>query len=93
MIGSPLKVGDTAICDLRLYRVVEVDRYGFCTLRDMEAETIIRHQSYLADCFCAPGTDVFRAFQNSPFRCSTPHLDFKARSPESPLVRMRDQRE
>lgn len=45
MIEPPLGVGDMVIYGLRLYRVVEVDRYGFCTLQDQEGETIIRHQS------------------------------------------------
>ncbi len=49
-----LNVGDVAMLyDLRLYRVVEVDKYGFCTLMDREGETGMRHQS------CADFADVF----------------------------------
>jgi len=41
------------ISGLRLYRVVEVDRAGFCTLMDDEGETIVHHQSHpeFADIF------------------------------------------
>jgi hypothetical protein len=48
-----LAVGDMAICDLRLYKVVDIDRYGFCLLVDAEGESIIRHRS------CADLTDPF----------------------------------
>jgi hypothetical protein len=41
---STIAVGEMAICDLRLYRVIAIDRYGFCTLADAEGETIMRHQ-------------------------------------------------
>ena len=41
---SPITVGEMAICNLKLYKVVDLDLYGFCILVDVEGETIMRHQ-------------------------------------------------
>jgi hypothetical protein len=43
---EPIAFGDIVICSRRLYQVVDIDRYGFCTLADNEGESIIRHQSF-----------------------------------------------
>ena len=45
-ILPPVKVGDMAIIDLRLYQVIDIDNYGFCILADIDGETIVRHQSH-----------------------------------------------
>jgi hypothetical protein len=42
-----LNVGDRVICGWHLYKVVEVDRRGFCILMDRKGTTIIRHRSGL----------------------------------------------